>query len=219
MRWAAAARECDARCLRRVPPPAQCALAAGRNSQPPHVVRRAASVLQRRAVDDQQEPGNLLRQQPLAARAGPPAPCAAGRALSGRVRRTSPPVHRVHARRSADALLLQPDWNVQDVQDFLARCASKLGNRMQSYQQLVAENDIDGEVLEVLEDDDLKRLGIKSLGHRCVASRVRQRALFTPARKAIRDRALEIRDCGAAVQVIYLEGNQALQGAARLLKA
>jgi hypothetical protein len=89
------------------------------------------------------------------------------------------PAPRVRARRSADALLLlQPDWNVQDVQDFLARCASKLGNRMQSYQQLVAENDIDGEVLEVLEDDDLKRLGIKSLGHRCVASRVRQWALY-----------------------------------------
>jgi hypothetical protein len=136
------------------------------------------------------------------------------------VRRTSPPAHRVHARRSADALLLQPDWNVQDVQDFLARWASKLGNRMQSYQQLVAENDIDGEVLEVLEEDDLKRLGIKSLGHRCVASRVKQqRALLTPARKAIRDRALEIRDCGAAVQVVYLEGNQALQAAERLLKA
>ena len=124
------------------------------------------------------------------------------------------PTHLASARGDplADALLLQPDWNVQDVQDFLARCASKLGNKVLSYQQLVADNDIDGEVLEVLGDDDLKRLGIKSLGHRCVASR------SVHARKA-KCPGLEIRDCGAAVQVIYLEGNQALQGAARLLKA
>ena len=60
----------------------------------------------------------------------------------------------------------QPMWSVQDVQEFLRQCADKLGSKVHEYQRLVAENDIDGEVLRDLEDDDLLRLGIKSLGHR-----------------------------------------------------
>ena len=64
----------------------------------------------------------------------------------------------------------QVEWNVGDVQEFLGRCSNKLGYKTSEYQRIVAENDIDGEVLKDLDDDDLQRLGIKSFGHRYVCS-------------------------------------------------
>lgn len=65
------------------------------------------------------------------------------------------------------ALSLQTEWSVAEVQEFLRCCSNKLGTRTVEYQRIVAENDIDGEVLKDLEDEDLQRLGIKSFGHRC----------------------------------------------------
>jgi hypothetical protein len=70
-------------------------------------------------------------------------------------------------------------WSVQDVQEFLRQCADKLGSKVHEYQRLVAENDIDGEVLRDLEDDDLLRLGIKSLGHRWCMHAISGRARCT----------------------------------------
>jgi len=55
---------------------------------------------------------------------------------------------------------------VPDVQEFLGRCRTKLGNRVEEYQRVVAENDVDGEVLIEMNEDGLQTLGIKSFGHR-----------------------------------------------------
>ena len=46
--------------------------------------------------------------------------------------------------------VVQGDWNVQEVQEFLGRCNNKLGAKTGEYQRIVAENDIDGEVLKDL---------------------------------------------------------------------
>lgn len=70
----------------------------------------------------------------------------------------------------------QVEWNVGDVQEFLGRCSNKLGYKTSEYQRIVGENDIDGEVLKDLDDDDLQRLGIKSFGHRYVADLARTAA-------------------------------------------
>jgi hypothetical protein len=69
---------------------------------------------------------------------------------------------------AAQRAFLQADWSVHEVVDFLGRCSQKLGVKTGEYQRLVQDNDIDGEVLRDLEDDDLQRLGIKSFGHRWV---------------------------------------------------
>jgi len=58
------------------------------------------------------------------------------------------------------------EWTVPDVQEFLGRCRTKLGNRVEEYQRVVAENDVDGEVLIEMNEDGLQTLGIKSFGHR-----------------------------------------------------
>ncbi len=57
---------------------------------------------------------------------------------------------------------------MQEVIDFLGRCGAKFGAKTSEYQRLVYENDVDGEVLSDLDDDNMLRLGIKSFGHRCV---------------------------------------------------
>ena len=52
--------------------------------------------------------------------------------------------------------------------DLIGRCGTKFGGKTGEYQRLVYENDVDGEVLSELDDDDMVRLGIKSFGHRRV---------------------------------------------------
>lgn len=58
------------------------------------------------------------------------------------------------------------EWTVMEVQEFLGRCRTKLGNKVEEYQRIVAENDVDGEVLQDINEDGLQSLGIKSFGHR-----------------------------------------------------
>ena len=51
----------------------------------------------------------------------------------------------------------QADWTVSDVMDFLETCRSKLGSKVDQYKQVVAENDVDGEVLADMTDEQLQR--------------------------------------------------------------
>jgi hypothetical protein len=51
----------------------------------------------------------------------------------------------------------QADWTVSDVMDFLETCRSKLGGKVDQYKQVVAENDVDGEVLADMTDEQLQR--------------------------------------------------------------
>ena len=41
--------------------------------------------------------------------------------------------------------------------DFLETCRSKLGSKVDQYKQMVAENDVDGEVLADMSDEQLQR--------------------------------------------------------------
>eukprot|EP00291_Cryptomonas_curvata_P019788 CAMPEP_0172156156 /NCGR_PEP_ID=MMETSP1050-20130122/3032_1 /TAXON_ID=233186 /ORGANISM="Cryptomonas curvata, Strain CCAP979/52" /LENGTH=484 /DNA_ID=CAMNT_0012825149 /DNA_START=314 /DNA_END=1764 /DNA_ORIENTATION=- len=58
------------------------------------------------------------------------------------------------------------DWTVHDVLDFLETCRSKFGSKVDSYRQMVIENDVDGEILMEMTDENLSALGISSFGHR-----------------------------------------------------
>eukprot|EP00292_Cryptomonas_paramecium_P008483 CAMPEP_0113711710 /NCGR_PEP_ID=MMETSP0038_2-20120614/30931_1 /TAXON_ID=2898 /ORGANISM="Cryptomonas paramecium" /LENGTH=287 /DNA_ID=CAMNT_0000638043 /DNA_START=155 /DNA_END=1015 /DNA_ORIENTATION=+ /assembly_acc=CAM_ASM_000170 len=58
------------------------------------------------------------------------------------------------------------DWTISDVIDFLETCRSKFGGKIEQYKQIFIENDVDGEVLADMSDDQLQRLGIASFGHR-----------------------------------------------------
>jgi DNA-directed RNA polymerase subunit N (RpoN/RPB10) len=54
-------------------------------------------------------------------------------------------------------LQIQADWSVHEVMDFLETCRSKLGSKVDQYKQVVAENDVDGEVLSDMTDEQLQR--------------------------------------------------------------
>lgn len=53
--------------------------------------------------------------------------------------------------------LIQVDWTVSDVLDFLETCRMKLGAKVDQYKQIFAENDVDGEVLADMSDEQLLR--------------------------------------------------------------
>ena len=50
--------------------------------------------------------------------------------------------------------------------DFLETCRSKLGSKVDQYKQVVAENDVDGEVLADMTDEQLQRQAL------CVPCRI-----------------------------------------------
>jgi hypothetical protein len=52
---------------------------------------------------------------------------------------------------------IQSDWTVSDVLDFLETCRMKLGTKVDQYKQIFAENDVDGEVLADMSDEQLLR--------------------------------------------------------------
>mmetsp|Transcript_34069 Transcript_34069/g.90050 ORF Transcript_34069/g.90050 Transcript_34069/m.90050 type:complete len:122 (-) Transcript_34069:11-376(-) len=58
------------------------------------------------------------------------------------------------------------EWTVQDVLDFFETCRPKFGSKVDSYRQMVIENDVDGEILMEMSDENLAALGIASFGHR-----------------------------------------------------
>uniref|UniRef100_A0A7S0ESI0 Protein kinase domain-containing protein n=1 Tax=Hanusia phi TaxID=3032 RepID=A0A7S0ESI0_9CRYP len=58
------------------------------------------------------------------------------------------------------------DWTVEDVINFIESGRRKFGDRTDAYKQLIIENDVDGELLVDMTDDQLVRLGIASFGHR-----------------------------------------------------
>jgi hypothetical protein len=51
----------------------------------------------------------------------------------------------------------QPEWSISEVHDFLEMCRPKLGAKVDMYKQLMAEQDIDGEVLNDMGDDELNK--------------------------------------------------------------
>ncbi len=57
-------------------------------------------------------------------------------------------------------------WKVSDVQDFLEKLRTKLGEKTDLYLQIFSDNDIDGNILIGLNPQKLESLGIRSLGHR-----------------------------------------------------
>jgi len=79
------------------------------------------------------------------------------------------------------------EWTVGDVQDFLEICRPKLGSKVYDYQRIVAENDVDGEVLLDITDEEMSRLGIKSLGHRMYITKMLR--LYFPSNKTNNDAA------------------------------
>ncbi|EKX39209.1 hypothetical protein GUITHDRAFT_154480, partial [Guillardia theta CCMP2712] len=79
------------------------------------------------------------------------------------------------------------EWTVGDVQDFLEICRPKLGSKVYDYQRIVAENDVDGEVLLDITDEEMSRLGIKSLGHRMYITKMLR--LYFPSNKSNNDAA------------------------------
>eukprot|EP00960_Hanusia_phi_P038343 753388-Hanusia_phi.AAC.3 len=81
----------------------------------------------------------------------------------------------------------QEEWTVGDVQDFLEICRPKLGSKVYDYQRIVAENDVDGEVLLDITDEEMSRLGIKSLGHRMYITKMLR--LYFPSNKTNNDAA------------------------------
>ena len=52
---------------------------------------------------------------------------------------------------------IQAEWTVSDVLDFLETCRMKLGAKVDQYKQIFVENDVDGEVLADMSDDQLLR--------------------------------------------------------------
>ncbi len=52
---------------------------------------------------------------------------------------------------------LQMEWTVSDVLDFLETCRAKIGSKVDNYKQIVVENDVDGEVLADMSDEQLQR--------------------------------------------------------------
>jgi hypothetical protein len=57
-------------------------------------------------------------------------------------------------------------WKVSNVQKFLERLRTKLGEKTDLYQQIFSDNDIDGNILIGLNPQKLESLGVRSLGHR-----------------------------------------------------
>ena len=55
------------------------------------------------------------------------------------------------------------EWTVSDVLDFLETCRMKLGAKVDQYKQIFMENDVDGEVLADMSDEQLLRY---TLSHR-----------------------------------------------------
>ncbi len=53
--------------------------------------------------------------------------------------------------------VLQLEWTVSDVIDFLETCRAKIGSKVDNYKQIVVENDVDGEVLADMTDEQLQR--------------------------------------------------------------
>jgi hypothetical protein len=51
----------------------------------------------------------------------------------------------------------QPEWTVNEVHDFLEMCRPKLGAKVDVYKQLMQDQDIDGEVLFDMGDDELNK--------------------------------------------------------------
>jgi len=82
-------------------------------------------------------------------------------------------VHEEFRKRSSSGISQLPNWDERNVSDWLT--AIQLGQ----YRELFQENNIDGEALGTIGDDDLKNLGVNSLGHRRKILESRAKLLYT----------------------------------------
>eukprot|EP00286_Rhodomonas_abbreviata_P026118 CAMPEP_0181297504 /NCGR_PEP_ID=MMETSP1101-20121128/5275_1 /TAXON_ID=46948 /ORGANISM="Rhodomonas abbreviata, Strain Caron Lab Isolate" /LENGTH=1295 /DNA_ID=CAMNT_0023402445 /DNA_START=231 /DNA_END=4118 /DNA_ORIENTATION=+ len=58
------------------------------------------------------------------------------------------------------------EWGVDECIEFIESCRSKFGDRCDHYKSVIADNDVDGELLMDMTEDQLQKLGILSYGHR-----------------------------------------------------